>query len=324
MTIEPFKESHIEDAARMALDAYLAEQSSVQILPPDNGGFLDVFSQELKGLTGASDPAGFAATERGRLVGLLAGYPVEHFFSSHGGVYVPLAGHCATGPEKRLVAQKLYEAASGAWVREGRLTHCISMFAHDAETVDTWYWLGFGLRCVDAMRTLAPVAGAAASALEVRKAEPKDAETLFPLHAEHCRYYGMPPLFMPSVSMEDSPEDFRQWLSEKDHHLWAAWRGGEPVSYMRIRHGGETFVSDDPKTMNICAAYTKAEARGTGAGGMLLSAIVDWMREQGYERLGTDYESFNIYGSRFWMKHFTPFMFSAVRCIDDRIPGSNL
>jgi hypothetical protein len=35
-----------------------------------------------------------------------------------------------------------------------------------------------------------------------------------------------------------------------------------------------------------------------------------------------DYESFNVPGSRFWLKHFTPFMLSAVRFIDDRIIGS--
>lgn len=317
MKIEKLSQCHVEDAASLVLEGYLGERESVGILPLHDS-YREYFMRELAGMAG-DGVAAVAAVEHGRLAGFLAGYPVEKFFSSRAGVYVPLYGHGAAGADRRYVYQRLYAEVSGLWVREGRLTHCVSMFAHDATAVDSWYWLGFGLRCVDAIRPLVSIDTFGKSALEIRKALPEDAETLFPLHSEHCRYYRKAPLFMPHVGLEDTLEDFRHKIEGDDHHLWAAYDNGKPISYMRTRHGGETFVSDDPKIVNICSAFTAESARGTGAGAAILAAIVEWAKEHGCERLGVDYESFNIFGSRFWMKHFTPFMFSAVRCIDDRI-----
>lgn len=326
MKVVPFTGKYIEDAAKIVLEAYKVERNSVEILPWHED-YLQIMMQDMSSLPGSeAGVAGFAALEGGKLLGFIAGgYPVERFFSSHKGVYVPLTCHGAAGQHRRLVYQRLYEAVSGAWVREGRLTHCLSMFAHDAEAVDAWYWLGFGLRCVDAIRPLTDVEDAnRESGLKIRKAGPEDAETLYPLHLEHCGYYRNAPLFMPSVDVEDGLEELRKWLMGKDQHLWVAYADDTPVSYMRIHRGGESFVSDDPLMYNINAAYTTNATRGTGAGAQLLSAIVEWVREQGCVRLGVDYESFNIYGSRFWLRHFTPFMFSPVRSIDDRVIGGGI
>lgn len=318
MDIVPFTAGHVRDAARLVLDHYLAERRAVGILPL-HGHYEGLFAGALEAMAGAPGVAGFAAAEGGELLGFLVGYPVDTFFSSHRGVYVPVYGHGARGGDRRLIYSRLYEAASEAWVGEGRLAHAVTMFAHDRGAVDAWFRLCFGLRCVDAIRPLAPVAGVKASGLRVRKAAPGDAEALHPLHAAHCLYYRRAPLFMPAVALEDTLPVFRDWLAGEGNHLWAAWEGGTPVSYMRICRGGETFVSDDPDMFNICGAYTAEHARGRGAGALLLSAIVDWMRERGCARLGVDYESFNVSGSRFWEKHFEAFTYSLTRCVDDRI-----
>ncbi len=318
MEITRFKSAHAEDAAALVLDGYRAEREAVRVLPLQDG-YRDMFTQSIAGL--ADNQTGiesFAAVERGRLAGFLAGYPAGQMFSTFKGVYVPLFGHAASGIDKRSVYQQLYAAASDAWVRGGRPMQAVSFFAHDRVVLDAWYWLGFGLRCVDAIRPLTAVDAGGAAEPDIRKATPEDADELFPLHAEHCAYYSNPPLFMPGVEMEHGPEEFKRWLGEKDHHQWAVYADGKPVSYMRARHDGETFVAREPDTINVCGAYTRPELRGTGAGAALLQAVVAWAKERGYARLGVDFESFNTLGSRFWMKHFTPFMLSAVRFIDDR------
>lgn len=318
MEIVRFAPAHAEEAAELALEAYVAERRAVAALPgPDAAIGL---KRAAAAMAGGAGVEGFAAVKGGRLMGFLSGYPAEHFFGSHQGVYVPPHGHGARqGADRRFVYQRLYEAASGAWVKSGRLTHAVSMYAHDAEAIDAWYWLGFGLRCVDAVRPLSDVNTSAAASLSVRKASPEDAEALFSLHAEHCGYYRRPPLFMPTVELESGLGEFRQWLAGEGNHLWAAYSGDEPISYIRIRRGWGNIPLDDAGTYHICGAFTSEDARRAGAGALLLSEIVTWLREQGCARLGVDYESFNIYGSRFWGKHFVPFLFSAVRCIDDRI-----
>lgn len=318
MEITGFKAAHVEDAASLVLEGYRAEREAVRVLPLRDG-YRDMLMKSIAGLAdGQSGIESFVAVERGRLAGFLSGYPVERFFSSYKGVYVPLHGHAASGNDRRLACQRLYTEASGAWVRSGRPMHAVSFFAHDRVILDAWYWLGFGLRCGDAIRPLTAVETNGAAKLEIRKATPEDADELFPLHAEHCAYYSNPPLFMPNVELEHGAEEFRRWLGEKDHHQWAVYADGKPVSYMRVRHDGETFVAREPDTVNVCGAYTTPSFRGTGASTQLLQAVVAWAKEQGYARLGVDFESFNTLGSRFWMKHFTPFMLSAVRFIDDR------
>ncbi len=320
MNIVPFHAAYAQDAASLVLDSYHTERLSVSALPAyDNAeAMARSIADMVDDVTGFP---GFAALEGSRLVGFIAGYPIPEFFGSHDGVYVPPHGHGAAGADRRLVYHRMYEAASAAWVGEKRLTHSLSFWAHDIEAQDAWYWLGFGLRCVDAVRPLIDVKGAPENTgLDICKATPEDAERIYALHAEHCAYYRGAPLFMPHVDVESNPGEFRRWLEEDGNHLWAAYAGGEAVSYMRISRGcGNSFATRDAGSYHVTGAFTAPAARGMGAASQLLQVIVEWLRDRGQERLTVDYESFNNYGSRFWRKHFTEFLLSPVRVIDDRI-----
>lgn len=265
MQIEPLKKDHAADAARLVLDSYTSERKAVGWLPSPEL-CLDRVTGDIAALFGSAALPGFAAMEGGRLAGFITGFPIERFFSSHKGVHVPEYGHSATGTDRRLIYQRLYEAASKAWVAEGRLVHGISLFAHDAEAVDTWYWLGFGLRCVDAIRGMDAVETKAAHEYSIRKVCPEEAETLFPLHTEHCGYYRNAPLFMPNVSVESGLDEFRDWIASDDHHLWAAFKGSKPISYIRIERGcGNSFATRIGAGFHITGAFTAESARGCGA-----------------------------------------------------------
>ena len=304
---------HAEAAASLLLDAYRVERRFVPILPDSD--YRELFTAQASSMADAG--LGVAAMENGKLAGFLSGFPVDNFFGASRGVYVPLHGHGTLKDGKRFIYQQLYAAASKSWVREGLTSHVITLFAHDTEAVDTWFWQGFGLRCVDAIRPLAAVE-APSNGLQIRRVMPGDAELLIGLHREHQRYYRNAPLFMP-VKADCTAEKLWEWLTAKKHYMWAAFDGETPISYMRLRHEGETFVSDDEKMMNICSAFTTESVRRSGAGAQLLNCIVSWMAENSFERLGVDYESFNSYASRFWTKRFTAFTYSLTRRIDERI-----
>lgn len=47
--------------------------------------------------------------------------------------------------------QELYTRVAEKWVRNACFTHALTFFAHDTETIDLWFWQGFGLRCVDSI-----------------------------------------------------------------------------------------------------------------------------------------------------------------------------
>jgi GNAT superfamily N-acetyltransferase len=204
------------------------------------------------------------------------------------------------------------------WVRKGLLSHVITVYAHDDLAVNAWFWQDFGLRCVDAIRPLRNIPANTMENFDIRRIQPHGAGTLLPLHLEHLRYYKNAPMFM-QVHEDCTLEELNGWLEEKDQYAFAAFENGEPAAYMLLRHGGESFASDDALSMNICGAYVKPGLRGSGFGTAILQTIVDWLRENGYTRLGVDYESFNIQGSRFWQKHFTAFTYSLTRRIDERV-----
>lgn len=310
----PLTPEHRPAAAAMVAQAYGRERAAVPML-----GEHDVAMIASKAMGALCDNGlGVAAVEGGRLMGFVSGFPVQKFFGASDGVYVPVFGHGAVAEDAPRVYRALYTHAAEQWVRQGQLSHAITLFAHEAP-VQTWFWMGFGLRCVDGIRDPTPIA-ARNTGLTVRAITADDAELLWPLHREHQSYYHRSPLFMPYRADADA-EPLRQWLQQPDHWMWAVFDGSKPISYMHVRHGGETFVCDDPAMRNICSAFTMPSARGSGAATLLMNHIIAWMQEQGMQRLGVDCESFNPLGSGFWLKHFTPYTYSLTRRVDERIVG---
>jgi GNAT superfamily N-acetyltransferase len=313
MNIIPLEENHIGEAGELLFEAYQTERAAVPVLP--ECGDAAFFARMAAGLCG--NGLGAAAVEGGRLLGFLTGMEAGELFGTSRGIYIPIYGHATKGRDRRLIYQQLYASSSELWVRKGLLSHAITMYAHDDLAVNAWFWQDFGLRCVDAVRPLTDIPASGKEDFIVRRIQPHDANIMLSLHREHLRYYKNAPMFM--HAFEDCTlEEMHGWLSEKDQYAWAAFENGVPVAYMQLRHGGETFASDDLKSMNICGAYVKPGLRGSGYGAAILRSIVDWLRENGFKRLGVDYESFNIQGSRFWQKHFIAFTYSLTRRIDER------
>ncbi len=313
MNIIPFEQCHVREAAQLLWDAYQAERAAVPALPESDGA--NFFARLAGPLAG--NGLGIASITDGRLTGFLTGMAVGELFGTSRGVYVPVHAHGVAGGDRLLAYQRLYEAASDIWVRKGLLSHVITLYAHDDTAVSAWFRQNFGLRCVDAVRTLADIQTGRNAGCDIRRVMPEDAERLADLHKEHWAYYRSAPMFM-QVNEDCSAGALRAWLAQKDQYAWAAFEGDTPAAYMLLRHGGETFASDDEKSMNICGAYVKNGLRNTGYGAAILQTVVNWLRENCFERLGVDYESFNIPGCRFWQKHFTPFTLSLTRRIDER------
>jgi GNAT superfamily N-acetyltransferase len=313
MNIIPLEKNHIREAGELLWEAYQTERAAVPVLP--ESGDAAFFARLASKLCG--NGLGVAAVEEGRLLGFLTGLEAGELFGTSRGVYVPIYGHSVKGRDRQLIYRQLYAAASEIWVRKGLLSHAVTMYAHDDLAVNAWFWQNFGLRCVDAVRPLDDVPANGKENCDIRRIQPNDAGILLELYKEHGRYYRNAPMFM-HVREDCSLEELRGWLAGKDQYAFAAFENGAPAAYMLLRHGGESFASDDAMSMNICGAYVKPGLRGSGYGAAVLQSIVIWLRENGYARLGVDYESFNIQGSRFWQKHFIAFTYSLARRIDER------
>jgi GNAT superfamily N-acetyltransferase len=109
------------------------------------------------------------------------------------------------------------------------------------------------------------------------------------------------------------------WFQNSNRHFWVAYHEGKPVGQFRIQPDGETFISEHPDVMNVTSTYVTDVGRHTGIGLMLLAEVQCWLQDNGHPLCGVDFESFNVPGSKFWNRHFTPYTYSLVRRIDERI-----
>ena len=247
-----------------------------------------------------ADKPGVVALDRGKVVGYLAAYIVDGFRGTERrAAYVPEWGHAAVSPD---VYQALYREASAWWQEAGCSAHCLSLLAHDHEAEKVWFWNGFGLIVVDAIRSTQPLAGLIAHDLQIREATLADRDALAALEAEHARYYQQPPILMAAYE----PHDHTIGLNEGLHTIWLALEDETPLGFMRFeaKSDGAASLVDAPDKIAITGAYLRPQHRGRGAGKALLNAALSDYAAQGYTRCSVDFESFNPDAAAFWPKYF--------------------
>ncbi|HPE68092.1 MAG TPA: GNAT family N-acetyltransferase [Thermotogota bacterium] len=316
MHIVPLLAQHIHEATLLVLSDYSAERRKLAFLP-EGADFAESIENKLKELV--SGDLGFAAFEGGRMVGFLTGVVVPDFFGKVKGIYSPLQAHAVLGGRKREIYPLLYTTAAASWVKKELVSHSITLFAQDSETIDTWFWLGFGNRCVDSIcQTKDLPDSVLPDGFSIRKAQLPDLDLFPEVHRKHANYYSGSPLFMYSPS-ENNVEHLKAWLSKENRHIWFVQQGNKVIGYMRLQRFAESYVADHSSVMNITGAFVEEAYRGRKIGKALLSGTKKWLLEKEYPLLGVDFESFNIFGSRFWNRYFTPYTFSMVRRIDERI-----
>ncbi len=311
---EPLNENYLDAALALVMAEYNEEKMAVSFLPEDKE-FLNPLKDSIRSLL--INGTGVMAVCCGELLGFIAGFEVGELFGKCKGIYSPLYGHGVKKECRIPVYQELYRYAAETWVKEHYMTHVLTFFAHDKETIELWFWQGFGMRCVDAIRETLPMHSKNTTVM-IRKLSIGDIPILADIHRKHIRYYKDSPIFMPKTEREPVQE-LAEWLARNNHHLWAAYQGEKPVGYMRIEPNAEIFISEHKDIMNITGAYVLENARKTGAGTKLLATIQNWLLNNGYPLCGVDFESINTMGSGFWNKYFTPYTYSLVRRIDERI-----
>jgi ribosomal protein S18 acetylase RimI-like enzyme len=311
--IQPLREAHLERAAALFVQKFKQQRQAVPQLPAslaDPAPTLPRLEARLRA------GCALAALDKGRLLGYLAWYLVDDFRSAgRKGAYVPVWGHAAGAEDLPAVYAALYRAAATSWTAAGCQVHCISLPAYDQELHKVWFWNGFGLAVVDAVRSLQPLGAPLPTELTIRKASVEDAEALAVLEQEHWRHYAAAPILMAETKAPTAAPGFREFLQQPHNSVWWALSGAHPAGFMRFEghsHGATELVQS-PDTIAITGAYTRPAYRGLGAAPALLDAALQHYAAQGFARCAVDFESFNPEAARFWMKYFDPVVFSLMR-----------
>ena len=328
ITFETMSRSHVEDAAKIALSEYLEERSSVPVLPDFN------FYESLYSLISelADSDLGTVALENGKVIGYLTCYqPMQNHFGTTPGVFSPLHGHGTVKENRAKIYSWLYQKASEKWVRKGILSHAISLYAH-SEAIQSFFWNGFGLRCVDAIRKVEPITSNEYRGAKFCELSKDEIEQVVPLKNQLIKHLQKTPMFIPLFFQWDI-QQVKEENERRGSRFFVIQVNGETAAFVEIMASGENFACDHTGMMNICGAYMLPEYRSQAAwassrqslrpaSGMftkLLSFLMDTLGTEGYTHCGVDFESFNYTASGFWLKHFTPYTYSVVRRIDERI-----
>lgn len=312
MEILPFKSDYIPAAAALFIQPLKRLRETLPILP-DRLEDPAVVAEKLRQLAEAGPM--FAALQDGSLVGYLGGYLIEKFRNTdHKAAYCPEWGHAAADSVQPAVYRALYRAAAAEWTLAGCHTHAITLLAFDPVVEKVWFWNGFGLAVVDAVRPLTPLGIVAPQGFTVRQATLTDVELLAVLEAEHARHYAQPPILMVPFDPADAAA-FAELINQPSHSVWLAEQDGDPMGYMRFegRSSGAVEVVSAEAVTACTGAYIRPAYRGRRAAVALLDAALSHYATLGFACCSVDFESLNPEATAFWMKYFTPVCLSLLR-----------
>ena len=309
MNILDFEMKHVESAKLIAAANYYEEREYVPILPsidvlPD----LEYF---------ASNELGVAAFDDDRLIGFLCCYePWDNAFdSSAKGTFSPIHAHGAVKENRRLIYQKMYQAAAEKWVKRKITYHAIGQYAHDTESINTFFTYGFGLRCIDAIRPMVEFECQSCYGICFEELAKTDVIRVRKMRQMESEHMGNSPCFMYS-----SLEDYKSWLAraeERNSRLFVAKDCEKLIAFVEVKSNAENFVTEVDNICNICGAFCLPEHRGKNIYQNLLNFTIRKLKGEGYKLLGVDFESFNPTAYGFWLKYFTAYTNSVVRRIDE-------
>ncbi len=312
MDILNFETKHIPEAAALAQVAYHEQQKQADALPPHC---------TMPDLTRfAENGLGVVAFENGRMIGFLCCEgPFANAFRATDatGVFASMGAHAAIGDDRSKVYAAMYQTAAAKWVRAGAVSHAVCLPAHEAAVQQQFFRWGFGMRCIDAIRPMEPVTATPCVGYTFAELPREEWAAVYPLDLALNQHYCESPFFMNRTP--DSLEGFLAFAQRDEGRIFAAKQQDAVCAYLLISATGETFVAAGADYRHINGAYCLPEHRGKGVYQQLLNCVINTLKQEGYTRLGVDFESINPAGSGFWLKYFTAYTHSVVRRIDERI-----
>ena len=315
MKIVDLQEGHLQEASMLALANYKEERKQVPVLPE---------KEQIPDLTMfANNGLGVAALdEDGCLLGFLGCFePWDNAFDSEAkGTFSPIHAHGAVKEKRAEIYKRMYQYAADKWVKHQITYHGIALYAHDLDVIGAFFQYGFGLRCVDAIRDMGQIELSGCrkeqeSNMEFRELQKEEIPLVREVRRMLSDHLGESPCFMYS-----SESDFASWIQraeQRDSRLFAALQEKNVVAFYEVNGIGENFATWTPDMKSICGAFCLPEYRGTGISQELLNYVIATLKEEGIQRLGVDFESFNPAGCTFWLKYFDAYTNSVVRRIDE-------
>jgi len=263
--------------------------------------------------------SGYGAFQKDKLVAFLLGYSrIPKLKGQERGSYVPVWGHYINDLDDKTF-YRLYHSLAQDWVKESVHNHIISYFPNNPSFQEQLYTLGFGLLVIDAIRSMELIsAKSLQSKFIIRYMTPEDYQEMQQIEADFCSYMRSSPTFLHSFPSEPFPPQ-KEYISDKCQ-TFVVEHQSKIIAAIRGVLGNSNFdLLSHPQNIAINYAYTNLEFRGFGLGTHLINEVLKWGSSHQTTRCTVDFESANIIALRFWLSHFAPIAYSAIRKIDNRL-----
>lgn len=305
---EPFSDVHLEAAAELLAARHRRHLESEPLLArePD-------FLAELEAAWREDGASGSVLLADGGLGGYLVAAPRSFTNTGLTWMVVGFSGFALEGDPE--LVRDLYAHTAGRWVDQGQARHGIYVPFSDAAHVDAWFRLCFGASGITAAREVGPESFE--SSVAVRDGRPDDLEDAARLDREMARSMGPAPSFsgMTGVSQEETLEEWRDTWDEDLFQHFVAELDGRVVGHLLLYRGREGLRIPEG-SIDLAAASTEPEARGSGAGRALTAHAITWAHDAGYRAMTTDWRMTNLLASRFWPRRgFRPTFLRMYRSI---------
>lgn len=312
------KNSHVEEVATIISTNYKNARLALPILS-DKYENIEMHIKEIRKYV---DNNNFVvAIESGKVIGFINGFSINEFKGTAKGVLsLPSLHGIADGYNKIYLYSELYRRVSDLWVNSDCYTHAVMLYVNDKNVIDSWVMNGFGMLVVDAVRPLEEIAITNIdNNILIRKADITDLIDMEHLFKGIDKHLSSSPIYLYNHISENYINECGHWLKTEGNNLWIAEINSEIIGYLKTNTTRINMDElDDGYTMAINGVYVLPGYRGQHIMSRLLNIATDWAIEKGLKRRSTDFESANIEGRRFWLKHFTPYCYSMIRRIDER------
>jgi len=305
--IKEFDHNYIPEAADLFVKSYAEQRQNFSLIPEKDGLYEFVNSK----LSDLSNNPGVVAFDGDRLIGyMIETRTSDDFMGERTAFSLGLYSHSSVEVDKAKIYQNMYAKLAEKWVDKGYYSHIFNFWAQDNVLSYQFFRLGFGMTHFELMRSLSKPKGSCPG-ISIRKID--SMRSIKKLLDEEMDFYHRSPLFW----FIEKDDDFE---NEVEGDFIAAFIDDEPAGFIHFKiNDAETQLLADKKTARIAGAYVTSRFRRRGLGTALLRKAVEWAEEKGLERLYVEGESANIEGGNFWMKHFTPVVYTVRRCVDKRI-----
>jgi GNAT superfamily N-acetyltransferase len=329
--IVPFHDEHIDAAAALSVAGYRLLLAAEPALPPE---WLDLDGRREGIAAAARSGPGVAALVRGQLAGFLigtmdlggqmprAGWSSDATLGGGRSAHIRIGHHGAAEEDRAPIYREMHGAMARRFIARGCFRHSITVAVSDAEAVQAWFTLGFGIDQILGTRDTAALAPPSAE-FAVRRAIPDDVDDLLSLSLDLLRFHAASPIFFPFYfSAGPVRRNFLAAFDAPGKAVWLATRDGQCLGVMEFDGGGRPSLNNarSANAITIGMASTASASRLSGVGTAILARSLDWAQDEGYDRCTVGWTAANLISHPFWLgRGFRAVHYTLTRQLDERI-----